>query len=170
MEVIIKDEIQIPIGTHEGKRIVLAADHRGYQLKNALRDHLHQQSYHIEDLGVYTPERADYPPLSQALGRFVGNSFYTVGIGVCGSGIGIVIPASKVKGVYAARCLSLNDAISSRQHNNTNMLGLSADQTEEDLAKMIVDAWLTTPFYANPAQDEAYLQRFVQTVRIERES
>jgi len=91
-------------------------------------------------------------------------SYSTVGIGICGSGIGIGIPASKWPGVYVARCLTGADGKNTRRHNNTNLLTMGADVLSLDEAIAIADAWLWEPFELV----EPYLSRFLQTVELER--
>lgn len=160
--------IKVPIGSHKGKLIVLGADHRGFKFKNELEYHLEMAGYEVVDVGTLSPERCDYPSFSDAIGRLVSEDPYTsVGIGICGSGIGILIPASKHKGVYAARCLSPEESESSRMHNNTNVLGIGADCMNLETALDTVDAWLTTPFFSDIEKEEQYLMRFVQTVKLE---
>jgi ribose 5-phosphate isomerase B len=159
--------IMIPIGTHEGKLIILGSDHRGFDYKKRIAELLGKSSYNILNVGTYSKERCDYPEISDKIGRFIGEDVYNrVGIGICGSGVGILIPASKVKGVYAARCLSVDDAVNSRKHNNSNLLGLSADILDFESIQKIIEAWLTAPFYSNQ-EEEVYLNRFLQTVRLE---
>jgi len=62
-------DIKVPIGTHEGKTIVIGADHRGYDYKNDIIDELSRRFYHIVDVGTYSPERCDYPEISDRIGR-----------------------------------------------------------------------------------------------------
>jgi len=86
---------------------------------------------------------------------------------ICAEGIGILIPASKYQGAYVARCLTPQEAITSRKHNNTNVLGLGADCVDLETALEIIEVWLRTPFYSDKSE-EPYLGRFLQTVRLEK--
>ncbi|MBI2044605.1 RpiB/LacA/LacB family sugar-phosphate isomerase [Candidatus Pacearchaeota archaeon] len=160
--------IEVPIGSHESKKIVIGADHRGFGYKNSVIEALKYKNYQLIDVGTFSSARCDYPAISNEIGRLVSEDYYynTVGIGICGSGIGILIPASKYRGVYSARCLTPQEAAASRKHNNTNVLGIGADSVGLETALAIVDIWLTTPFYSSPS-DEPYLKRFVQTAKLE---
>lgn len=160
-------KIRVPTSSHEGKLIVIGADHRGFSYKVSIIDELKRKGYQILDVGTYSPERCDYPAISDEIGREVSEDPYgRAGIGICGSGIGILIPASKYRGVYAARCLTPREAETSRRHNNSNVLGIGADYMDLKTTRAIVDKWLTTPFYSSPS-DKPYLDRFVQTVELE---
>ncbi len=168
MQSISVDGIEVSVGSHEKKIVVLGCDHRGFEYKRQLMILL-QGRHSIIDVGCYSPNRWDYPAISDDIGRRVAeNPFKTVGIGICGSGIGILIPASKHRGVYVARCLSPAEAETSRKHNNSNVLGIGADCVDLETAVSIVRTWLDTPFYSDPKKDEAYLRRFVQTVQLEK--
>jgi ribose 5-phosphate isomerase B len=168
MEIIHAEGITVPIGSHQGKTIILGSDHRGFYYKQKIAEYLKNKGYNIIDVGTFSREKCDYPIISDKIGQLISQSNFTcVGIGVCGSGIGILIPASKHKGVYVARCLNKAEAETSRKHNNTNFLGLGSDSISIEAAYEIIDAWLTTLFYTNPETDESYLRRFVQTVKLE---
>lgn len=168
----------VPIGNHCGKTIFIGSDHRGVDYKEKLSERIHQlmpeRGYKMIDVGTYSKERCDYPAISQEIGEEISVSsasgeFKVVGIGICGSGIGIIIPAGKYPGVYAARCLSVKDAEMSRRHNNANLLGIGADTMSLETALEMTEAWLEAPFYEDADKDEAYLCRFFQTLKIEQE-
>jgi ribose 5-phosphate isomerase B len=160
----------VPVGTHEDRTIIIAADHRGFDYKSRIVKEL-ESRYDIVDIGTHSTERCDYPPISDKLGRPISRyPCERAGIGICGSGIGILIPASKHRGVYAARCLNPGEAETSRRHNNTNLLGIGADCVKFKTAMETIDAWLTTPFYSDPENEEAYLNRFLQILKLESEA
>ena len=157
----------VPVGTHKGKTIYIAADHRGFEYKKRLVGELEGEYLPVTELGTFSPERTDYPEISHELGLKVGTDpCRKVGIGICGSGIGILIPASKHRGVYPARCLNPKEAETSRMHNNTNVLGIGADYPDFDTALETVKVWLETPFYSDPKKEESYLQRYIQTLNL----
>jgi len=147
---------------HIGKRIVIGSDHRGFLLKEGLKAYL-SKHYEVEDVGCFSEKRTDYTRYAAKIAKAISrDKLNTVGIGICGSGIGMSIVSNKFRGVYAARCLSKKDAELSRKHNNTNFLALPAISLKS--AKRIVDAWLTTPF---EKRELAYVRRFLQTLQIE---
>jgi ribose 5-phosphate isomerase B len=162
--------IMVPIGSHEGKVIVIGSDHRGFEYKNRISEFLRNKGYELIDVGTFSNERCDYPAISDSIGKKVSKDKYnSAGIGICGSGIGILIPASKHPGVYAARCLTPPEAETSRMHNNTNVLGIGADCIDLKAALAVIEAWLTTHFYSDASKEGAYLKRYVQTVMLEQE-
>ncbi len=164
---IFSDGVRVPVGSHEGKTIVIGSDHRGFGYKSEILRML-TGCYNVVDVGTNSPERCDYPAISDEIGRRVGGDPEgRVGIGICGSGIGILIPASKHRGVYPARCTTPAEAETSRRHNNANVLGIGADCVDIETALEIVRTWLATPFYSDPEKDGTYLRRFVQTVKLE---
>lgn len=159
--------MEVPVGTHEDRLIIIGADHRGFRYKRAVTEKLRSQ-YNVISIGTNSSERCDYPLISDELGRKISEDpLERVGIGICGSGIGMLIPASKHRGVYAARCLNPKEAETSRKHNNTNLLGIGADYMDLDTALETIYTWLTTPFYSDPEKEEAYFRRFVQTMELE---
>ncbi len=165
---ILIDGVIVPIGSHCGKGVIMGSDHRGFAYKSRMAAMLQEEGYRIRDIGTYSAERCDYPAISDRIGRLVSESGCgAVGVGICGSGIGILIPASKHRGIYVARCLTPDDAITSRRHNNTNVLGIGADRMEFETALETVRAWLQAPFFESP-DDKAYLDRYVQTAKLEK--
>lgn len=170
MEIIVRGRLRIPTGSHEGKTVVIGSDHKGFSYKETLIKGLSERGFECRDVGTYSDDSCDYPKISYRIGREVGNDddFMTVGIGICGSGIGITTLATKIKGVYHAWCMNPEKARETRKHNNSNMLGIGADNIGIDNAVEIAHAWLTEPFYAGP-QDERFLRRFIQTLMIEHE-
>ncbi len=157
---------QVPYGIHARRTVILASDHRGYALKQGLLDYLQTQGIRAGDIGTHSPARCDYPKFSSNLGRMISQDpmYDTVGIGICGSGIGIGIPASAWLGVYTARCLTPDEAKDSRRHTNSNLLCLGADVLDLDLAIAVTNAWLWEPFEVK----EPYLSRFLQTAELEK--
>ena len=80
--------------------IAMAADHGGYELKNAIRDHLTAKGYQVADLGTNSGESVDYPEYGYACGKAVADGRAELGIVCCGSGIGISMAANKVPGAW----------------------------------------------------------------------
>ena len=128
-------------------KLVIAADHAGFALKEKIRQYLQDQKYEVEDCGAYSAEPANWAMHgARAAARVSADPDHTVGILVCGSGIGMSIVANKFRHVRAALCRDENDALTARSHNNANALALGARVTEEAKALRIVDVFLRTPF------------------------
>ncbi len=160
---------RVAIGSHAGKTVYLAADHRGFALKQWLRGRLRRLGWKVVDTGAHSPARTDYPLVTLRAARRVGpgEGRRAVAIGLCGSGIGVCIVAAKVPGVHPTSPLSVAAARETRSHNNTNFLGLSADTLSRQKALAIALAWLREPFYGDPIRDAPYLRRFLQTARLD---
>ncbi len=129
-----------------GGLIAIGADHGGYALKGELIAYLQQQGYRVEDCGTYSPASVDYPDFAYAVARMVGRGEAWRGIIIDGAGIGSCMAANKVRGVRAAMCYDHATAVNSREHNDANVLTLGAGLIGPNLARQIVDTWLTTEF------------------------
>ncbi|MDO5037559.1 MAG: ribose 5-phosphate isomerase B [Tissierellia bacterium] len=127
-------------------KIVLAADHGGYERKNVIRDWLEEEGYQVEDLGTHSSESVDYPEYGRKAARRVQEGQADRGIIFCGSGIGIGIAANRLKGIRCANVYEPYSAQLSRQHNNANMISLGARIIGEDMTKEIIKVFLTTEF------------------------
>jgi len=125
--------------------IHLGADHGGYQLKDAIKDHLLATGHTVFDHGVDGPASVDYPLFAQAV---CGNVRLgsALGILICGTGQGMAMTANKQPGIRAALCTDEFTARMSRQHNDANVLCLGGRVLGQGLALSIVDAFLASEF------------------------
>jgi len=128
------------------RKVALAADHGGFELKNILRGYIEDLGYSVRDFGTYTKESVDYPDYAAKVARAVAAGEYDRGIVVDGAGIGSCMAANKVRGIRAAMCYDIKTAINSREHNCANVLTLGGPLLEMREAKEIVKVWLETPF------------------------
>lgn len=128
------------------KNIALGCDHVGFELKAAIAAHLQQRGVTVVDKGTWSSERTDYPRYAGAVAEAVLAGEVEGGILICGTGVGISITANKYPGIRAVVCSEPYSAQLSRQHNNTNILAFGARVVGQELAKMIVDAWLDAQF------------------------
>jgi ribose 5-phosphate isomerase B len=127
-------------------RIALGADHAGYELKEAIRQHLLSRGVEVQDAGTHSAESVDHPDYARAVSEQVAAHAVDTGILVCGTGIGMSMAANKVPGIRAAKVNSESEAELAREHNDANVLTLGARVIEPDAAMRIVDRWLATPF------------------------
>ena len=125
-------------------RIALGADHGGFDLKQQLLDYLVSLGHSVRDCGTSSREPVDYPVFAGAVAHLVAARECDFGVLVDGAGIGSAMAANKVPGVLAAACYNVALARNSREHNDANVLTLGASQTPPDLARAIVDAFLST--------------------------
>jgi ribose 5-phosphate isomerase B len=133
----------------DGLRIVIAADNAGIELKNALRDQLEADPriQSVNDLGVQTADDArPYPDLGIAAANEVAHGAADRAVLVCGTGIGMAISANKVASVRAAVCHDSYSAERSIRSNNCQVLAMGARVVGVELAKRILDEWLTCEF------------------------
>lgn len=128
-------------------RIVLASDHAGFGLKAAIAAHLATLDTHdVSDIGTYSTESVDYPPICAKAARMVVRGEADVAVVMGGSGQGEQIAANKVRGARAALCHDEYTARLARAHNNANVLALGARVLAPELACVILDVFLTTDF------------------------
>ncbi|GBR73549.1 ribose 5-phosphate isomerase B [Candidatus Termititenax aidoneus] len=128
-------------------KLVLAADHGGFELKEIIKKFLAELGgYAVKDIGAYSAESVDYPEYGHKAAAAVASGQAERGIIFCGTGIGISIAANKTAGIRAANCVSEYMAEMSRSHNDANILALGGRIVEPELAKKIVKIWLDTPF------------------------
>lgn len=145
--------------------IYIGADHRGFELKEILKEWLGAQKYEVQDVGAFEFDKADdYVDFAKAVvEKMLDNPMLHKGIILCGSGHGVSIVADKYKGVRAALCFNRYVAVQSRQHEDANVLVLPADWLKEKEAKDIVFDWLGSQFTA----DERHVRRLKKIEEIE---
>ncbi|MGB9731928.1 MULTISPECIES: ribose 5-phosphate isomerase B [Calditerrivibrio] len=127
-------------------RISLAADHGGFELKNSIFSYLKSKHYDVIDLGTFSSESVDYPDFALKAVESILMKEADRSIIMCGSGIGISITANRFPGIRAALCWDPYTAKLSRLHNDANILAMGGRLIGVELAKEIVDTWLSTDF------------------------
>jgi len=125
--------------------IALGADHGGYTLKEAIKRHLVDSGYRVDDVGTHSEAAVDYPDLAVAVAQKVRAGACALGIVVDAAGLGSCMAANKVAGIRAATCHNEETARNSREHNNANVLVLGSRFVHAGHARRIVSAWLATP-------------------------
>ena len=130
---------------NSAKTLFIAADHAGFFLKQALIAHLADKGWDMRDLGAHSPESVDYPDYAHALCAKVLESG-SLGILICGTGIGMSIAANRHKGIRAALCTHEFQARATREHNNANVLCLAERITGPGLACALTEAFLASSF------------------------
>ena len=125
-------------------KIGIASDHRGYKLKEYLKKELPNLKYEVIDFGTINEESTDYPDYAFKLSEAVVKKEVEYGVAICGSGIGISIACNKVKGIRCARVTNKEDAMVTRNDNDSNIVAFS-EKISESLALEIVQTFITTP-------------------------
>jgi ribose 5-phosphate isomerase B len=136
-------------------KIVLAADHAGFEIKNVIREHLKSSGHQVTDLGVNSTDPADYPDCAESLGLRIVGGAADRGILVCGSGIGAVIAANKIPGVRAGLAHDTYSARQGVEHDAMNVLVLGGRIIGSELAKELVNHFLSGEFHP----EERYVRR-----------
>jgi len=127
--------------------VFLAADHAGFELKERIREHLTHRNTPFEDLGTRSAESVNYAEYGAAVAARVSTDpENSLGILVCGTGIGMAMVANKFPGVRAAVCHDELTTRVSRSHNNANVLSLGGRVVSAELGMRLVDIFLCTPF------------------------
>jgi ribose 5-phosphate isomerase B len=129
-----------------GQHISIGSDHAGYALKVHLVGVLKEWGHEVDDLGTFSEEPVDYPPICAAVARAVVEGQVDVGIVLGGSGQGEQIAANKVHGARAALCNDLYTARMARAHNDANVLSIGARIVASGLAEEVLRVFLGTPF------------------------
>ena len=129
------------------KKIVIGSDKSGFPLKEAVKAHLVELGYEVEDCGTQDMEHGQpYYMVAPVVAEKISRKEYEKGILICGTGIGISMAANKVKGIRAACCSDCFSAKYTRLHNNANVLCFGGRVVGAGLACMMVDAFLETGF------------------------
>lgn len=126
--------------------IIIASDHAGFDLKQILVTHLIKAGHNIEDLGTNTHARCDYPLYAHTVCERVLATPQSVGVLICGTGVGMSMAANRHAGIRAALCSSEFQAQATRAHNDANVLCLGERVTGSAIALAMLDAFLNTSF------------------------
>lgn len=126
--------------------IAIACDHSALELKAEVEALLTSRGLEYRDFGTYTADSCHYPIYGARAAHAVASGECDKGIVICGTGIGMSLVANKVPGIRCALCGDPYSAKMTRAHNDANMLALGARVIGVELAKMIVEAFLDTPF------------------------
>ena len=142
-------------------KIGIAADHRGYETKEKLKEYL--KNYELIDYGTNSKERVDYPKYGILLGEKVAKKEVDYGIAICGSAIGISIACNKVKGIRCGKVNNEKEAIHAKQNDYVNIIAISGETPLEENIK-IINAFLNAK---ENREDPVYQERIDQITRYE---
>jgi RpiB/LacA/LacB family sugar-phosphate isomerase len=148
------------------KRVALAADHAGFELKEKIAGYLEAKGFEVMDLGTHDQEPVDYPDFARAIGVVLQEEKAERGILVCGSGVGACVAANKMPHVRAGLCHDTYSAHQGVEHDDINVLCLGARIIGEELAKELVMAFLSARFTG----EERHVRRLAKIREMEAES
>lgn len=132
--------------------IGIASDHAGYELKEKIKQFLHEMNYQVIDYGTMVNTSVDYPDYAFKVGESIASKGIQLGILVCKTGIGMSIACNKVRGVRCAKVDNVEEATLTRLHNDSNVLAISALNPN---ALEIVKTFLETKF----SNEERHIRR-----------
>jgi len=138
--------------------IAIGSDHGGFELKKEIIKMLDEKNIAYKDYGCYSLESVDYPVYAKLVCKAILDGECDRGILICGTGIGISIAANKIKGIRAALCSDCYTAGVTREHNDTNVLCLGGRVLGVEIAKKIVETFLTTDF----SNEQRHINRIKQ--------
>lgn len=128
-------------------KVFIGADHRGFKLKESLKEHLLSRGVEVGDGGaVALDPQDDYPDFAYRVARAVAREPGSFGVLLCGSGMGMDVVANKVRGVRATVGYSKESIMHARARDDINVLTLPADVLTESQAAALVNLFLATPF------------------------
>ncbi len=133
-------------------KIAIATDHNGVNEKKELIKLL--SKYEFVDLSTDNNDTDDYPDFAKRVGEYVIENKDSLGVLMCGTGIGMSIAANKIKGIRAAHCSNVEQAHLAKEHNNANIIALSYKQDINELKNMI-EEFIITPF----SNEERHIRR-----------
>jgi ribose 5-phosphate isomerase B len=145
------------------RRLAIAGDHSGVELKRALVGWARGRGLAVDDLGVMDKTPVDYPDTAARVARAVASREADVGVVIDGAGLGSAIAANKVRSIRAVMCNSVTLARYAREHNGANILtlGSSLISTEEAIA-------ILARFIETPMREPRYIARLAKIARLER--
>jgi len=126
-------------------QLYIGSDHGGYEMKTSLRDYLKDAGHEVTDLGAFSEDSIDYPDIARKVAENEGS----LGVLVCGTGIGMQIMANKMPGIRATVATDEHMAEMSRKHNNANVITIGGRTTDDATAKKILEAFLGNDFEAD---------------------
>ena len=155
-----QEHLEPIIDNIEKEVILIGSDHRGFDLKVLLREHLIKENYDVMDVGTHNKERCDYPSVAKSLVKNLMSDKdvnSNKGILICGSGFGMSITANRMKGIHAVVPRSIEECKTAREHGDVNVLCIGTDFTSDVESVKIVDTFLNTDSFA--VEDSRYGQR-----------
>ena len=128
-------------------KIYIGTDHRGFRLKEKIKEWLNDWGYKFKDLGAYELNpKDDYTLYAEKAGSIVGREKGARGVLLCGSGVGVDVTANKFDGARASIGKNPEQVKAGRNDDDMNILVIAADFTKEDEVKKMVKMFLETKF------------------------
>ncbi len=128
------------------KKLAIASDHAGFDLKESIVAYLHNEGVAVEDFGPVNSDSVDYPDYGMRIAQAILDKEVERGIVICGTGVGMSIVVNRFPGIRGTLCSDLYTTKMCREHNDSNILIMGGRVIGKGLAQEIVKTWLETPF------------------------
>lgn len=128
------------------RKVGIASDHAGFELKEFVKKWLEEKNYEYKDFGTCSTESTDYADYAHPLGYAIEEGECFPGVAICGSGEGISMTLNKHQGVRAALCWIPEIAHLARQHNDANVLVMPGRFIDTEMASKILEEFFNTSF------------------------
>jgi ribose 5-phosphate isomerase B len=128
------------------KKIAIASDHGGFDLKKSIVSFLLNKGWVVDDFGAPSTDPVDYPDYGIKLAKAIIDKKFVRGILICGTGIGMSVIVNRFPGIRGTLCSDVYTAKMSREHNDSNILIMGGRVIGPGLAIEILDTWLNTEF------------------------
>jgi RpiB/LacA/LacB family sugar-phosphate isomerase len=145
-------------------RIAIGSDHAGVLLKMFLKEFLAKRGDEVQDVGTGTADQVDYSDFAEAVAVAVLKGNAHRGVLICGSGVGASVAANKVRGIRAGLCHDTYSAHQGVEHDNMNVLVLGARVIGQELARELVQSFVTAEF----TNEDRHLRRLAKVAAIEK--
>ena len=145
-------------------RIVVGADHAGFDLKQIIAAYLRHRGHEVVDAGTNNDDPVDYPDFAEALSKMLLDGGAERGVLICGSGVGASVSANKIPGIRAGLCHDTYSARQGVEHDDMNVLVLGARVIGIEMARELVDNFLAAKFCG----EERHRRRVDKTAALER--
>lgn len=146
-------------------RVAVASDHAGYPLKAAVIESVRKLGHEVLDFGTDSTASVDFPDFTEKACRAIQRGEAERGVILCGSGVGVVIAANKMKGIYAGLCHDTYSAHQGVEHDFMNVLCLGGQVIGPALARELVSAFLNARFDGG----ERFVRRVGKMKKLENE-
>jgi RpiB/LacA/LacB family sugar-phosphate isomerase len=144
-------------------RVVIGADHAGFELKQALGRELEALGHEVIDVGAHDEQPSDYPDFAEKVALEIVNQRADRGVLVCGSGIGASVAANKIPGIRAGNCMDTYSAHQGVEHDDVNVLVMGSRIVGIELARELMHAFLNAKF----SGEERHVRRLNKVTEIE---
>ena len=131
-------------------KLIIGCDLAAFDFKTQAVKALRERGYDVTDVGCWSAQKGDYPPVAEEVATRVVSGEFDRGLLICGTGQGMAMAANKVKGARAALCYDVFPAIMSREHNNSNILTSGCWLVSLEQYLNVVEAWLFGKYNGGP--------------------